>query len=71
MRLIFQQRFQVFYLAPAWNDEARASAQLENASFLAEMNSGGDNDEDDLVDRGDNTQTTENDTPAEDDVTNF
>lgn len=41
--------FQIFYLAPAWNDEARASAQLENASFLAEMNSGGDNDIDDLT----------------------
>ena len=41
--------FQIFFLAPAWNDEARASAQLENASFLAEMNSGGDDDEDDLT----------------------
>ncbi len=41
--------FQIFFLAPAWNDEARASAQLENASFLAELNSAGDNDEDDLT----------------------
>ncbi len=41
--------FQIFYLAPAWNDEARASAQLENASFLAEITSGGDNDENDLT----------------------
>ncbi len=41
--------FQIFYLAPAWNDEARASAQLENASFLAEISSGGDNDENDLT----------------------
>nr|MBN2276130.1 N-acetylmuramoyl-L-alanine amidase [candidate division Zixibacteria bacterium] len=28
--------FQVFFLAPAKNDEARAAAQLENAPFLAE-----------------------------------
>ncbi|MCP4703408.1 MAG: hypothetical protein GY865_02260 [candidate division Zixibacteria bacterium] len=41
--------FQIFYLAPAWNDEARASAQLENASFLSEINSGGNDDEDDLT----------------------
>ncbi len=41
------QGFQVFFLAPAKNDAGRAAAQLENASFLAEMsnNSGqsGDN----------------------------
>ncbi|MFH1744534.1 MAG: prepilin-type N-terminal cleavage/methylation domain-containing protein [bacterium] len=30
-----------------------------------------DNDGDDVVDRGDNAQTTENDTPPEDDVPNF
>jgi len=41
--------FQVFFLAPAWNDEARASAQLENASFLAELNRGRDDTEDDLT----------------------
>ncbi len=30
--------FQVFFLAPANNDEARAAAQLENAPFLSELN---------------------------------
>lgn len=41
--------FQIFFLAPAWNDEARASAQLENASFLAEISGDGENDMDDLT----------------------
>jgi len=41
--------FQVFFLAPAWNDEARASAQLENASFLTELNGSGDGSGDDLT----------------------
>jgi N-acetylmuramoyl-L-alanine amidase len=35
----FARGFQVFFLAPANNDEARAAAQLENAPFLAERNS--------------------------------
>jgi len=41
--------FQVFYLAPARNDEARASAQLENAPFLAEISKAGQNQQDDLT----------------------
>lgn len=40
--------FQVFFLAPAKNDAARAAAQLENAPFMAELH-GGDNEfQDDL-----------------------
>jgi len=41
--------FQVFFLAPAWNDEARALAQLENAPFMAEMNAFSAHQEDDLT----------------------
>jgi len=40
--------FQVFFLAPANNDAARAAAQLENAPFLAELNEFAD-DEDNLT----------------------
>jgi len=40
--------FQVFFLAPAKNDAARAAAQLENAPFLAEMANPSRQDEDDL-----------------------
>jgi N-acetylmuramoyl-L-alanine amidase len=40
--------FQVFFLAPANNDEARAAAQLENAPFLAEMNAFDDDEGDHL-----------------------
>lgn len=40
--------FQVFFLAPANNDLARAAAQLENAPFLAEISSSSDYDQDDL-----------------------
>jgi N-acetylmuramoyl-L-alanine amidase len=40
--------FQVFFLAPARNDAARAAAQLENAPFLAEMGSLSADDGDDL-----------------------
>ena len=40
--------FQVFFLAPARNDAARAAAQLENAPFLAEMANQSGRDEDDL-----------------------
>jgi N-acetylmuramoyl-L-alanine amidase len=39
--------FQVFFLAPANNDEARAAAQLENAIFLSEMNSSYDDEDGD------------------------
>ena len=41
--------FQVFFLAPANNDAARAAAQLENAPFLAELNSTAPADEDALT----------------------
>lgn len=37
--------FQIFFLAPAKNDSARAAAQLENASFLAERNTGKGNEQ--------------------------
>jgi len=40
--------FQVFFLAPANNDEARAAAQLENAPFLAELNTLSDDNIDNL-----------------------
>lgn len=40
--------FQVFFLAPARNDEARALAQLENAPFMAEMNPYKAHQQDDL-----------------------
>lgn len=40
--------FQVFFLAPANNDDARAAAQLENASFLAEMNRNDEELQDDI-----------------------
>lgn len=40
--------FQVFFLAPARNDAARAAAQLENAPFLAEINEFSDSNVDDL-----------------------
>jgi N-acetylmuramoyl-L-alanine amidase len=40
--------FQVFFLAPAKNDDARAAAQLENASFMSELNSGDDFEGDNL-----------------------
>ncbi len=40
--------FQVFFLAPANNDAARAAAQLENAPFLAEANAGDETAVDDL-----------------------
>lgn len=40
--------FQVFFLAPAKNDEARAAAQLENASFAKELGSSASGEEDDL-----------------------
>ena len=40
--------FQVFFLAPARNDAARAAAQLENAPFLSEMGSFSSGEGDDL-----------------------
>jgi N-acetylmuramoyl-L-alanine amidase len=40
--------FQVFFLAPALNDEARALVQLENAPFLAEANAFSAHQDDDL-----------------------
>jgi N-acetylmuramoyl-L-alanine amidase len=40
--------FQVFFLAPANNDEARAAAQLENAPFLSELNAVPNDETDDL-----------------------
>jgi len=40
--------FQVFFLAPAKNDEARAAAQLENASFAEELGSQASGEEDNL-----------------------
>jgi N-acetylmuramoyl-L-alanine amidase len=40
--------FQVFFLAPANNNDARAAAQLENATFLAEMHGDDDEFQDDL-----------------------
>lgn len=40
--------FQVFFLAPAKNDSARAVAQLENATFLAELGNQPDSQYDDL-----------------------
>ena len=40
--------FQVFFLAAAKNDDARAAAQLENAPFLAEINSPDDFNSDNL-----------------------
>lgn len=40
--------FQVFFLAPANNDAARAAAQLENAPFLEEISFGFEDDGDDL-----------------------
>jgi N-acetylmuramoyl-L-alanine amidase len=40
--------FQVFFLAPAKNDSARAVAQLENATFLAELGNQQDSQYDDL-----------------------
>ena len=40
--------FQVFFLAPAKNDMARAAAQLENAPFLAETGGSSDDNEGDL-----------------------
>ncbi len=40
--------FQVFFLAPALNDESRALAQLENAAFLSEMNAFRMHQKDDL-----------------------
>jgi len=40
--------FQVFFLAPAKNDEARAAAQLENATFMAEKNEAANEEIDDL-----------------------
>ncbi len=40
--------FQVFFLAPALNDESRALAQLENAAFLAERNAFRMHQKDDL-----------------------
>ncbi|MBN2226081.1 MAG: N-acetylmuramoyl-L-alanine amidase [candidate division Zixibacteria bacterium] len=40
--------FQVFFLAPALNDEARAAAQLENAVFLSEQTAFGAHEGDDL-----------------------
>jgi N-acetylmuramoyl-L-alanine amidase len=40
--------FQVFFLAPANNDEARAAAQLENAPFLAELDTDLDGQMDNL-----------------------
>jgi N-acetylmuramoyl-L-alanine amidase len=40
--------FQIFFLAPAKNDSARAAAQLENASFLAERNTGKINEQDNI-----------------------
>ncbi len=36
--------YQVFFLAPAKNDSARAVAQLENAPFLEERNEAGENE---------------------------
>jgi len=44
----FARGFQVFFLAPANNDEARAAAQLENAPFLAELNTISDDNIDNL-----------------------
>jgi len=40
--------FQVFFLAPALNDESRALAQLENAAFLSERNTFRMHQKDDL-----------------------
>ena len=40
--------FQVFFLAPALNDESRALAQLENAAFLSEQNTFRMHQKDDL-----------------------
>ena len=40
--------FQVFFLAPALNDESRALAQLENAPFMTEMNAYRMHQDDDL-----------------------
>ncbi len=40
--------FQVFFLAPAKNDSARAAAQLENAPFLSEKGTRSDEGEDNL-----------------------
>jgi N-acetylmuramoyl-L-alanine amidase len=40
--------FQVFFLAPAKNDSARAAAQLENAPFLAEKGSTSEEGKDNL-----------------------
>lgn len=40
--------FQVFFLAPAKNDEARAAAQLENASFAEELGAYVSGEEDNL-----------------------
>ncbi|SYZ72906.1 putative Cell wall hydrolase/autolysin [Candidatus Zixiibacteriota bacterium] len=40
--------YQVFFLAPAKNDSARAAAQLENAPFLAERNAAGEGEKNTL-----------------------
>jgi len=40
--------FQVFFLAPANNDEARAAAQLENSTFAEELSKSDDSFENDL-----------------------